>query len=112
MWGRCPRGKRARRREQGAAPIEWLLDSEAQARYNDSDRRVIGEIEEKAVMALVLNAPLGGVITDEGRIDAKVLAREIDVSVPLRCSENLRGSSMTTPPQEAHSGAPSRSWTA
>jgi hypothetical protein len=33
-------------------------------------------------MALVLNAPLGGVITDEGRVDAKVLAREIDVSVP------------------------------
>lgn len=33
-------------------------------------------------MALVLNAPLGGVITDEGRVDAKALARHIDVSVP------------------------------
>lgn len=33
-------------------------------------------------MALVLNAPLGGVITDEGRVDAKALARQIDVTVP------------------------------
>jgi hypothetical protein len=33
-------------------------------------------------MALALNAPLGGVITDEGRVDAKALARQIDVSVP------------------------------
>jgi hypothetical protein len=33
-------------------------------------------------MALVLNAPLGGVITDEGRVDAKALAHQIDVSVP------------------------------
>jgi hypothetical protein len=28
------------------------------------------------------NAPLGGVITEEGRVDAKALARQLDVSVP------------------------------
>ncbi len=33
-------------------------------------------------MALMPNAPLGGVITEEGRVDAKALARQIDVSVP------------------------------
>jgi hypothetical protein len=33
-------------------------------------------------MAVVLNAPLGGVITEEGRVDAKSLARHIDVSIP------------------------------
>ena len=33
-------------------------------------------------MALALNAALGGVITDEGRVNAKTLARRIDVSVP------------------------------
>jgi hypothetical protein len=33
-------------------------------------------------MVLILNAPLGAVITDEGRVDAKVLAEQIDVTVP------------------------------
>ncbi len=33
-------------------------------------------------MALMPNAPLGGVITEEGRVDAKALARQIDVSIP------------------------------
>jgi hypothetical protein len=33
-------------------------------------------------MTLVLSAPLGRVITEEGRVDAKALARQIDVSVP------------------------------
>ncbi len=32
-------------------------------------------------MGLSLNAPLGAVITDEGRVDVKVLALQIDVSV-------------------------------
>jgi hypothetical protein len=33
-------------------------------------------------MAITLTAPLGNVITDEGRVDVKSLARSIDVTVP------------------------------
>ncbi len=33
-------------------------------------------------MALTLTAPLGNVITDEGRVDVKSLAQKIDITVP------------------------------